>query len=187
MLKRFINNRWAIHIGKNLRDSILRHDYLDFDKKADFDKKPTVIREATAIWIAAIQIADSSIWATNRIINIKYNNIEDKDTALNDLLLCYDNIYRTNNPQKKSQDIKIFKGLLGDTFDLNILAYVNIYKIYEIFTASTVGKMSVFKEKYKDNLIGNFDNYGESLLLSMRSKIPTGILERCKKQVSVLK
>jgi hypothetical protein len=180
MLKRFINNRWAIHIGKNLRDSILRHDYLDFDKKA-------VIRKANAIWIAAIQIADSSIWATNRIINMKYNNIEDKDTALNDLLLCYDNIYRTNNPQKKSQDIKIFKGLLGDTFDLNILAYVNIYKIYEIFTASTVGKMSVFKEKYKDNLIGNFDNYGESLLLSMRSKIPAGILEKVnKKQVSVL-
>jgi hypothetical protein len=181
MLKLFINNRWAIHIGKCIQNSILRHDYLDFHKKADFHKKP-MIRKATAI-----QIADSSIWATNRIINMKYNNIEDKDVALNDLLLCYDSIYRTNNPQKKSQDIKIFKGLLGDAFDLNILAYVNIYKIYEIFTASTVGKMSVFKEKLKDNFIGNFDNCGVSLPSSMRSKIPAGILEKVnKKQVSVL-
>lgn len=102
MLKLFINNRWAIHIGKCIVNSILRHDYLDFGKK------PTMIRKATAI-----HIADSSIWATNRIINMKYNNIEDKDAVLNDLLLCYDNIYRTNNPQKNHKTLRYSRDYLG--------------------------------------------------------------------------
>ena len=180
MLKLFINNRWAIHIGKNIGNSILSHDYLNFDKNVLTIQK----KNANAM------ISNSSIWATNRIINMKYNNIEDKEVALDDLLLCYDNIYRTNNPRfskyMKSEEIKIFKRLLGDTFDLNILAYVNIYNIYEMFTSSTVGKTSVFKEKLKGNFIGNFDNCSV-LLLSLRSKIPEGILEKVnKKQVSLL-
>lgn len=183
MLKKFINNRWAIHIGKCIVNSILSHDYLNFDKKAFTIQK----KNANPI---ADPIADPRIWATNRIINMKYNNIEDKEVALDDLLRCYDNIYRTNNPRFskyiKSEEIKIFKGLLGDTFDLNILAYVNIYNIYEMFTSSTVGKTSVFKGKLKGNFIGNFDNCYISLL-SLRSKIPEGILEKVnKKQVSVL-
>jgi hypothetical protein len=122
---------------------------------------------------------------------MKYNNIEDKEVALDDLLLCYDNIYRTNNPRfskyMKSEEIKIFKRLLGDTFDLNILAYVNIYNIYEMFTSSTAGKMSVFKEKLKDNLLENFDNCYISRLISLRSKILANLLEKVdKKQVSFL-
>jgi hypothetical protein len=122
---------------------------------------------------------------------MKYNNIEDKEVALDDLLLCYDNIYRTNNPRFskyiKSEEIKIFKRLLGNTFDLNILAYVNIYNIYEMFTSSTAGKMSVFKEKLKDNLLENFDNCYISMLISLRSKILANLLEKVdKKQVLFL-
>jgi hypothetical protein len=101
MLKKFVNNRWMIHIGRNIGISILRHDYLNFDKNVlTIQKKNT-----------NAMIANSSIWATNRIINLKYNNIEEKVVALDDLLLCYDNIYRTNNPRFskyiKSEEIKI--------------------------------------------------------------------------------
>ena len=181
MLKHFVNNRWMIHIGKNIGISILSHDYLNFDKNVLTIQK----KHANAV------IANSSIWATNRIINLKYNNIEEKVVASDDLLQCYDNIYRTNNPRFskyiKSEEIKIFKGLLGDTFDLNILAYVNIYNIYEMFTSSTVGKTSVFKEKLKDNLLENFDNCFISMLISLRSKILANLLEKVdKKQVSFL-
>ena len=181
MLKHFVNNRWMIHIGKNIGISILSHDYLNFDKNVLTIQK----KNANAV------IANSSIWATNRIINLKYNNIEDKVVASDDLLQCYDNIYRTNNPRFskyiKSEEIKIFKGLLGDTFDLNILAYVNIYNIYEMFTSSTVGKTSVFKERLKDNLLENFDNCFISMLISLRSKILANLLEKVdKKQVSFL-
>lgn len=181
MLKHFVNNRWMIHIGKNIGISILSHDYLNFDKNVLTIQK----KNANAV------IANSSIWATNRIINLKYNNIEDKVVASDDLLQCYDNIYRTNNPRFskyiKSEEIKIFKGLLGDTFDLNILAYVNIYNIYEMFTSSTVGKTSVFKERLKDNLLDNFDNCFISMLISLRSKILANLLEKVdKKQVSFL-
>ena len=184
MLKQFINHRWDIHIGKNIGISILSHDYLNFNKKAFTIQK----KNANPI---ADPIADPRIWATNRIINMKYNNIEDKEVALDDLLRCYDNIYRTNNPRFskyiKSEEIKIFKGLLGDTFDLNILAYVNIYNIYEMFTSSTAGKMSVFKEKLKDNFLENFDNCYISRLISLRSKILANLLEKVnKKQVSLL-
>ena len=193
VLQRFVNNRWRIHIGKNIGHSILRHDYLGFRTsgfrtsdfrtsdlafKSDFDKNV---------------IANSSILATNRIINMKYNNIENKDIALDELLRCYDTIYRSNNPRFskyiKSEEIKIFKGFIGDSFDLNILAYVNIYNIYEIFTSSTVGKTSVFKEKLKDNFIENFDRRFNStsltlLMASVRSNI---LFEKAdKKQVSLL-
>lgn len=180
MLKHFVNNRWRIHIGNNIRISILRHDYLNFDKGLTIQ-----IKNMKAV------IENHSIWATNRIINMKYNNIENKEVALDDLLLCYDNIYRTNNPRFskyiKTEDVKIFKRLLGDTVDLNILAYVNIYNIYEMFTSSTLGKMSVFKEKYKDNLLENFDNCYISMLISLRSKILANILEKVdKKHISLL-
>jgi len=180
MLKHFVNNRWRIHIGNNIRISILRHDYLNFDKGLTIQ-----IKNMKAV------IENHSIWATNRIINMKYNNIENKEVALDDLLLCYDNIYRTNNPRFskyiKSEDVKIFKRLLGDTVDLNILAYVNIYNIYEMFTSSTLGKMSIFKEKYKDNLLENFDNCYISMLISLRSKILANILEKVdKKHISLL-
>jgi hypothetical protein len=180
MLQRFVNNRWRIHIGKNIGHSILKHDYLEF-KTSGF------------LTSGLKTIPDSSILATNRIINMKYNNIENKDVALNDLLQCYDTIYRTNNPRFskyiKSEDIKVFKGLLGGSFDLNILAYVNIYNIYEIFTSSTVGKLSVFKEKLKDNYMENFDRRFNTdvlslLMLSVRSNI---LFEKTdKKQVSLL-
>jgi len=181
ILKQFVNNRWMIHIGRNIGISILRHDYLNFDKNVLTIQKKN--KDA--------MIANSSIWATNRIINMKYNNIEDKEVALDDLLLCYDNIYRTNNPRFskyiKSEEIKIFKRLLGNTVDLNILAYVNIYNIYEMFTSSTAGKMSVFKEKLKDNLLENFDNCYISMVISLRSKILANLLEKVdKKQVSFL-
>jgi len=183
VLQRFVNNRWRIHIGKNIGHSILRHDYLGFRTsglafKSDFD-------------IAAI--SNSSILATNRIINMKYNNIEDKDITLDELLICYDAIYRTNNPRLskyiKSEEIKIFKGFIGDSFDLNILAYVNIYNIYEIFTSSTVGKMSVFKEKLKDNFIENFDRrFNSTSLTLLMSSVRSNILfeKADKKQVLLL-
>jgi len=99
VLQLFVNNRWRIHIGKNIGHSILRHDYLDFRTfrtsglafKSDFD-------------IAVI--ANSSILATNRIINMKYNNIENKDAVLDELLRCYDTIYRTNNPRLSKYKIR---------------------------------------------------------------------------------
>ena len=186
VLQRFVNNRWRIHIGKNIGHSILRHDYLEFQKlnlnfKIGFDKNAIAV------------IANSSILATNRIINMKYNNIENKDIALDELLLCYDTIYRRNNPRLskyiKSEEIKVFKGFVGDSFDLNILAYVNIYKIYEIFTSSTVGKTSVFKEKLKDNFIENFDRrFNSTSLTLLMSSVRSNILfeKADKKQVSLL-
>ena len=174
MLNNFINNKWGINISKHIRRSILDHEYLNFDKKVSIhtfmnSKKHT--------------ISNCNIWATNSIVNFKYNNIDDKDVAVNELLICYDNIFTNNNPpipKKSTDDIGIFKRLIGDTFDLNILEYVNIYNIYEMFKASiTFGKMSVFKEKLKDNIISNLDNrsHPSSLLISLRSKIPSYILE----------
>ena len=178
MLNNIINNKWTINIGKQIGRSILFHEYLNFDKKVSIYKIKT--------------ISNCTIWATNSIINLKYNNIDDKDVAINDLLICYDNIFISNNaplPKKNTDDIGIFKRLIGDgeAFDLNILAYINIYNIYEMFKASiTFGKMSVFKEKLKDNIISNFDR--SPLSSSLRSKIPSYILEKIddNKRVSLL-
>ena len=182
LLNNLINNKWGINIAKQIGRSILEHKYLNFDKKVSIhtfmnSKKHT--------------ISNCNIWATNSIVNFKYNNIDDKDVALNELLICYDNIFTNNNPplpKKHTDDIRIFKGLIGDgdAFDLNILEYVNIYNIYEMFKASiTSGKMSVFKEKLKDNIISNFDN--RSPPSSLLSKIPSYILEKIdNKKVSLL-
>jgi hypothetical protein len=181
LLNNLINNKWAINIGKEIWRSILDHEYLNFDKKLSINTLKT--------------ISNCNIWATNSIVNLKYNNIDDKDVAVNDLLICYDKIFINNNPplpKKYTDDIGIFKRLIGDgdAFDLNILEYVNIYNIYEIFKASiTFGKMSVFKEKLKDNIISNFDRspLSSSLLISLRSKIPSYILEKIdNKRVSLL-
>jgi len=179
MLNNLINNKWAINIGKQIGRSILDKEYLKFD----IDKKVSIYKFKT--------ISNCNIWATNSIVNLKYNNIDDKDVAVNDLLICYDNIFINNNPslpKKYRDDIGIFKRLIGDgeAFDLNILAYINIYNIYEMFKASiTFGKMSVFKEKLKDNIISNFDR--SPLSSSLRSKIPSYILEKIdNKRVSLL-
>jgi hypothetical protein len=179
MLNNLINNKWAINIGKQIGRSILDHEYLNFH----IDKKVSIYKLKT--------ISNCNIWATNSIVNLKYNNIDDKDVAVNDLLICYDNIFINNNPslpKKYRDDIGIFKRLIGDgeAFDLNILAYINIYNIYEMFKASiTFGKMSVFKEKLKDNIISNFDR--SPLSSSLRSKIPSYILEKIdNKRVSLL-
>lgn len=179
MLNNIINNKWGINIGKQIGRSILDHKYLNFD----IDKKVSIYTLKT--------ISNCNIWATNSIINLKYNNIDDKDVAVNDLLICYDNIFISNNapyPKKYTDDIRIFKRLIGDgeAFDLNILEYVNIYNIYEMFKASiTFGKMSVFKEKLKDNIISNFDSRLPPS--SLLSKIPLYILEKIdNKRVSLL-
>lgn len=184
MLNMIINNKWGINIGKQIGRSILDHEYINFDKKVSIhtfmnSKKHT--------------ISNCNIWATNSIVSFKYNNIDDKDVAVNELLICYDNIFTNNNPplpKKTTYDIGIFKRLIGDAFDLNILEYVNIYNIYEMYKASiTFGKMSVFKEKLMDNIISNFDNRSlpSSLLISLRSKIPSYILEKIdNKKVSLL-
>jgi hypothetical protein len=181
MLNNLINNKWAINIGKQIGRSILDHEYLNFH----IDKKVSIYKFKT--------ISNCNIWATNSIICLKYNNIDDKDVAVNDLLICYDKIFINNNPplpKKYRDDIGIFKRLIGDgdgeAFDLNILAYINIYNIYEMFKASiTFGKMSVFKEKLKDNIISNFDR--SPLSSSLRSKIPSYILEKIdNKRVSLL-
>ena len=159
LLNVLIKNRWGITICKSLINSILKNEYLNvhFDKKvstSSFDirtNKP---------------ISNYNISNTNNIICLKYNSCKDKDVALDELLLCYDNIFKYNNPTitksksipKNTGDITIFKGLLGNAFDLNILAYVNIYNIYEMFKSSfTIGKMSIYKEKLKDNFIEKFD------------------------------
>ena len=178
LLNNLINNKWGINIGKQIGRSILDREYLNFDKKVSIH---TFINSKNTI-------SNCNIWATNSIVSFKYNNIDDKDVAVNELLICYDNIFTNNNPplpKKHTDDIGIFKGLIGDTFDLNILAYVNIYNIYEMFKASiTFGKMSVFKEKLKDNIISNFDNRSHpSSLLST----PSYILEKIdNKRVSLL-
>ena len=181
LLNNLINNKWGINIGKQIGRSILDREYLNFDKKVSIH---TFMNSKNTI-------SNCNIWATNSIVNFKYNNIDDKDVAVNELLICYDNIFTNNNPplpKKHTDDIRIFKGLIGDgdAFDLNILEYVNIYNIYEMFKASiTSGKMSVFKEKLKDNIISNFDN--RSPPSSLLSKIPSYILEKIdNKKVSLL-
>ena len=177
LLNDLVNNRWGINICKELGNSILHHDYLNFDK-IEYNFSIHNIHN-----IHNNIISNCNIWATNSIVNFKYNNIVDKDVAVNELLICYDNIFTNNNPpfpKKYTDDNGIFKGLIGDAFDLNILAYVNIYNIYEMFKASiTFGKMSVFKEKLKDNIISNLDN--RSPPSSLLCKIPLYILENIEK------
>ena len=127
-------------------------------------------------------IPNNVIWNTNSIICLKYNNSKDKDVVLDELLLFYDNVFQYNNLTitksksiyKNTEDINIFKGLIDEAFDLNILAYINIYNIYEIFKSSfTIGKMSIYKEKFKENFIERFDvSY---LRMCFNSKISTKI------------
>lgn len=154
--KRIINNKWGINIGKEISRSILDSNYLNFNKKLSniFSNKNK-------------GISNSNIWATNMIICLKYNNIHDKDreVAVDELITSYEKMFVNINPlssiilEKYPNNTKIFKGLLGDAFDLNILTYVNIYNIYEIFRSSiTPGKMPIFKEKLKENIIINFDS-----------------------------
>jgi hypothetical protein len=173
-----IKNRWGINIYKSLSNSILKYNYLNmhFDTKLSLTSFDIILNKP---------ISNNIIWNTNSIICLKYNNSKDKDIALDELLQCYENIFQYNNPTitksksiyKNTENIKIFKGLLGDAFDLNILAYVNIYYIYEIFKASfTIGKMPIYKEKFKDNFIENFDvSY---LRRSFNYKISEDILQR---------
>jgi len=177
--KKFLNvlikNRWGINIYKSLRNSILKHDYLNFH----FNKK---------ISMSSFDICvNNTIWNTNSIICLKYNNSKDKEVALDELLLYYENIFQYNNStikklkfiDKNTEDIKIFKELIGDAFDLNILAYVNIYNIYEIFKSSfTIGKMSIYKEKFKNNFIENFDISYLQMCFNSKSKIPMDILQK---------
>ena len=170
-----IKNRWGINIYKNFSNSILKHDYLNFH----FNKKISL----SSFDIHANKlIPDNIIWNTNSIICLKYNNSKDKDVVLDELLLFYDNVFLYNNLTitksksiyKNTEDINIFKGLIDDAFDLNILAYINIYNIYEIFKSSfTIGKMSIYKEKFKNNFIEKFDvSY---LRMCFNSKISTKI------------
>ena len=168
-----IKNRWGINIYKSINNSILKNDYLNFH----FNKKILLLSFNIH---TNKSIPNNVIWNTNSIICLKYNNSKDKDVVLDELLLFYDNIFQYNNPTitksksiyKNTGDIKIFKGLIGDAFDLNILAYVNIYNIYEIFKSSfTIGKMSIYKEKFKENFIEKFDvSY---LRMCFNSKIST--------------
>ena len=170
-----IKNRWGINIYKNFSNSILKHDYFNFH----FNKK---ISLPTFDIHTNKSIPNNIIWNTNSIICLKYNNSKDKDLALDELLLFYDNVFQYNNPTitksksiyKNTEDINIFKGLIDDAFDLNILAYINIYNIYEIFKSSfTIGKMSIYKEKFKENFIERFDvSY---LRMCFNSKISTKI------------
>lgn len=170
-----IKNRWGINIYKNFSNSILKHDYFNFH----FNKK---ISLPTFDIHTNKSIPNNVIWNINSIICLKYNNSKDKDVVLDELLLFYDNVFQYNNPTitksksiyKNTEDINIFKGLIDDAFDLNILAYINIYNIYEIFKSSfTIGKMSIYKEKFKDNFIERFDvSY---LRICFNSKISTKI------------
>jgi hypothetical protein len=92
--------------------------------------------------------------------------------------------------KKYPNQIENFKGLLGDSFDLNILTYVNIYSIYEILRSSiTPGKMPIFKEKLKENIIINFDSSYLSNQISLISRISSydiNIEKAYKKHVSLL-
>ena len=170
-----IKNRWGINIYKNFSNSILKHDYFNFH----FNKK---ISLPTFDIHTNKSIPNNIIWNTNSIICLKYNNSKDKDVALDELLLFYDNVFQYNNLTitksksiyKNTEDINIFKGLIDDAFDLNILAYINIYNIYEIFKSSfIIGKMSIYKEKFKENFIERFDvSY---LRICFNSKISTKI------------
>jgi hypothetical protein len=147
-------------------------------------------------------ISNSNIWATNRIMCLKYNNIPDKNkdwdrkVVIDELLTSYDKFYVNMNPlssiirEKYPNQIENFKGLLGDAFDLNILTYVNIYEIYEILRSSiTPGKMPIFKEKLKKNIIINFDSSYLAHQISLISRISSydSILEKIDyKHVSLL-
>jgi hypothetical protein len=184
-----IKNRWGINIYKTLSNSILKYDCLNFN----FNKK---ISLPSFDIYANKSIPNSVIWNTNSIICLKYNNSKDKDVALDELLLYYENIFQYNNSTiiksksmyKNTEDIKIFKGLIGDAFDLNILAYVNIYKIYEIFKSSfTIGKMSIYKKKYKDNFIENFDVSYLQMCINSKSKISVDILQNILQRIGIEK
>jgi hypothetical protein len=106
IFKRIINNRWDINIGKEIDRSILDRNYLNFDKKLSniFSNKTQGIY---------------NIWATNRIICLKYNNIHDNDreVVIDELLSCYDKFYVNINPlssiiiKKYPNHIKIFTPL----------------------------------------------------------------------------
>jgi hypothetical protein len=192
MLNLIINNRWAIKIGTKLSNSILKHEYLDFDKDVSKALKPPISITSDVI------IHNYNICSTNSILLFKYNNIENKDVAFQELFSSYDYIYKNNNPTLSkyinANEVEIFKGLVGGTFDLNILAYVNLYNIYEVFKSCTFGKLSVFKEKCRDSFIKNFDSstldsFTLSLLSSLRSaiKISSKFLEKKDdKQISLL-
>jgi len=184
-----IKNRWGINIYKSLSNSILKHDCLNFH----FNKN---ISSSSFNICANKSIQNNTIWNTNSIMCLKYNNSKDKDVALDELLTYYENIFQYNNPTitksksvyKNTGDINIFKGLIGDAFDLNILAYVNIYKIYEIFKSSfTNGKMSIYKEKFKNNFIENFDVSYLRMCINTKSKISTNILQDILQRIGIEK
>uniref|UniRef100_A0A6C0L9W6 Uncharacterized protein n=1 Tax=viral metagenome TaxID=1070528 RepID=A0A6C0L9W6_9ZZZZ len=190
--KRIINNKWGINIGKEIDRSILDRNYLNFDKKL------SIIFSNKTEDIYSKSISNSNIWATNRIMCLKYNNIPDKnkEVVIDELLTSYDKFYVNMNPlssiirEKYPNQIENFKRLLGDSFDLNILTYVNIYEIYEILRSSiTLGKMPIFKEKLKKNIIINFDSSYLSHQISLISRISSydSILEKIDyKHVSLL-
>lgn len=190
IFKMIINNKWGINIGKEISRSILDSNYLNFDKKLS-----NIFSNINK------GISNSNIWATNRIICLKYNNIhdneKDQEVAVDELITCYEKMFVNINPissiilEKYPNNTKIFKGLLGDAFDLNILTYVNIYNIYEIFRSSiTPGKMPIFKEKLKENIIINFDSSYLSHQISLISRISSidSILGKIdNKHISLLK
>lgn len=190
--KRIINNKWGINIGKEIDRSILDRNYLNFDKKL------SIIFSNKTEDIYSKSISNSNIWATNRIMCLKYNNIPDKnkEVVIDELLTSYDKFYVNMNPlssiirEKYPNQIENFKRLLGDSFDLNILTYVNIYSIYEILRSSiTPGKMPIFKEKLKENIIINFDSSYLSNQISLISRISSydiNIEKAYKKHVSLL-
>lgn len=155
-LKYLVNNKWKINIGRRLTNSILPLDYLDFDGNvaSPYNSSKIIIRK---------KIKEFNILATNHTVMLKYNNILNKNLALDDLLRCYDNIYAVNNSSLSryinidNNDVQVFKGLIGaECFDLNILEYINIYNIYEIFKSSTFGRLSIFQKKYKNNILDRF-------------------------------
>jgi hypothetical protein len=155
-LNELIDNRWKINIGRRISKSVLPVDYLDF-------YRDTEILYVPCKFIVHKPLNESNILATNHAVMFKYNNIVNQNVALDDLLWCYDNIYAINNSSLSryinvgNKDIQVFKGLIGaECFDLNILQYINIYNIYEIFKSSTFGRLSIFQKKYKNNILDIF-------------------------------
>jgi hypothetical protein len=148
-LDELINNKWKINIRRRISSSILSTNYLHFDRDVPVPYKfklPKVVK-------------DYNIVASNHIIAFKYNNIANKDVALQDLLCLYDKIYTRLNLEsaRRNSDVKSFKKLVGgECFDLNMLEYINIYSIYEMFKSSMSMTMNIFIKKYKTNILERF-------------------------------
>lgn len=171
-LDELINNNWKINIHRRISSSILSIDYLHFDRDVSVPYKFKLCKV----------VKDYNIVATNHIIAFKYNNIVNKDVALQDLLYCYDKIYTLRNLESArcNSDVKSFKKLVGcECFDLNMLEYINIYDIYAMFKSSISATRSIFIKKYKTNILEHFNIVNKDGIIRNYMHLLMNIIGNC--------